>query len=96
MMNLQQQVFLYEKWLESYKKTEQKGKIKRRKLQKNFCLDPFTWEDEISTIKVAYLMLNFLNLKSLFKHLFWEVASCLSILCESLPKPADEDIILLR
>ena len=47
-MNLQQQVFLYEKWLESYKKTEQKGKIKRRKLQKNFCLAASTQGEEMT------------------------------------------------
>ena len=32
-------------------------------------------------IKVAYFMLNFLNLKSFLRHLFLGVASCLSTLC---------------
>ena len=31
-------------------------------------------------IKVAYFMLNFLNLKSFLRHLFFWVASCLSTL----------------
>ena len=34
----------------------------------------------MSLIKVAYLMLNFLNLKSFLRHLFFGVASCLSTL----------------
>ena len=46
-----------------------------------FCLRTFTWRDEISLIKVAYLMLNFLNLKSFLRHLFFWVASCLSMVC---------------
>ena len=48
-----------------------KGKIKRNKLQKNFCLDASTWRDEMPLIKVAYLMLNFLNLKSFLSNLFF-------------------------
>ena len=53
-----------------------------KKLQIFFCLRTFTWRDEISLIKVAYLMLNFLNLKSFLRHLFFWVASCLSMVWE--------------
>ena len=76
--------FLYEKWFKSWKKAEKKGKIKRKKLQKNFCLRTSTWREEMPLIKVAYFMLNFLNLKSFLRHLFFWVASCLSTLwCSS-------------
>ena len=73
--------FLYEKWFKSWKKAEKKGKIKRKKLQKIFCLDASTWRDEMPLIKVAYFMLNFLNLKSFPSYLFFIVASSLSTLC---------------
>ena len=73
--------FLYEKWFKSWKKAEKKGKIKRKKLQKKFCLGASTWREEMPLIKVAYFMLNFLNLKSFLRHLFFWVASCLSTLC---------------
>ena len=72
--------FLYEKWFKSWKKAEKKGKIKRKKLQKNFCLDASTCRDEMPLIKVAYFMLNFLNLKSFLSNLFFAVASSLSTL----------------
>ena len=72
--------FTYEKWFESWKKAEKKGKIKRKKLQKIFCLGASTWREEMPLIKVAYFMLNFLNLKSFLRHLFFWVASCLSTL----------------
>ena len=62
-------------------KTNKKSK---RKQQKNpsisFCVCAFTREENISIIKIAYLMLNFLNLKSLLSNLFFVVASSLSIL----------------
>ena len=65
MMNSQAaRFFLYEKWFKSWKKAEKKGKIKRKKLQKIFCLGASTWREEMPLIKVAYFMLNFLNLKS--------------------------------
>ena len=72
--------FLYEKWFKSWKKAEKKGKIKRKKLQKIFCLDASTCRDEMPLIKVAYFMLNFLNLKSFLSNLFFAVASSLSTL----------------
>ena len=43
----------------------------RRKTTSLTVLPYCTWRDEISLIKVAYLMLNFLNLKSFFRHLFF-------------------------
>ena len=36
----------------------------------------------MSLIKVAYFMLNFLNLKSKARHLFFWVASSLSMVCD--------------
>ena len=58
----------------------------------------FTREEKMSLIKKACFMLNFLNLKSKPIHLFWGVASSLSILCTNteigpwfqfpIPKPA--------
>mgnify|MGYP006888788006 CR=1 FL=1 len=60
---------------------EKRRKIKRKKLQIFFCLCAFTREDEMPLIKVAYLMLNFLNLKSFPLILFFVVASSLSTLC---------------
>ena len=83
MMNSQAaRFFLYEKWFKSWKKAEKKGKIKRKKLQKNFCLGASTWREEMPLIKVAYFMLNFLNLKSFLRHLFFWVASSLSMVCK--------------
>ena len=79
--------FLYEKWFKSWKKAEKKGKIKRKKLQKIFCLGASTWREEMPLIKVAYFMLNFLNLKSFLSHLFFWVASCLSTLCCKIFEP---------
>ena len=76
--------FLYEKWLKSWKKAEKKGKIKRKKLQKNLCLGASTWREEMPLIKVAYFMLNFLNLKSFLSYLFFIVASSLSTLCKRI------------
>ena len=72
--------FLHEKWFKSWKKAKKKGKIKRKKLQKFFCLDASTWRDEMPLIKVAYFMLNFLNLKSFLSNLFFVVAFSLSTL----------------
>ena len=40
-----------------------------------FCLGASTWRDEMPLIKVAYFMLNFLNLKSFLSNLFFAVAS---------------------
>jgi hypothetical protein len=60
---------------------EKKGKIKRKNFI-FFCLCAFTWEEEMSLIKKACFMLNFLNLKSFPSYLFFVVASSLSILCE--------------
>ena len=55
---------------------------KRQSRKKNHFF--FTWgasnEGKISLIKVAYFVLNFLNLKNFSSHLFWGVASSLSIL----------------
>ena len=63
------------------RRREKKHKIKRKKLQKIFCLRAFTGEEGMPLIKVAYLMLNFLNLKSKPIHLFFGVASSLSMVC---------------
>ena len=80
-MNSQAASFFYMKsGLKVKRRRKKKGKIKRKKLQKNFCLAASTWRDEMPLIKVAYLMLNFLNLKSFFIHLFFWVASSLSTL----------------
>ena len=49
-------------------------------------MDASTWEDKISLIKVAYFMLNFLNLKSFPSYLFFVVASSLSMVCVMIPK----------
>ena len=50
-------------------------KLRVKSREKNFkiffCLRASTWRDEISLIKVAYLVLNFLNLKSFLRHLFF-------------------------
>ena len=60
MMNSQAaRFFLYEKWFKSWKKAEKKGKIKKKKLQKKFCLGASTWREEMPLIKVAYFMQNF-------------------------------------
>ena len=67
---MQQGFFLNEKWFKIWKKAEKKGEIKRKKLQKIFCLDTSTWRDEMPLIKVAYLMQIFLNLKSFLRHFF--------------------------
>ena len=53
----------------------------RKKLQKNSCLDTSTWREEMPLIKVAYFMLNFLNLKSFPSYLFFMVSSSHSTLC---------------
>ena len=44
------------------------------------CVCTFTREEKISIIKIACFTLNFLNLKSKARHLFFWVASSLSIL----------------
>ena len=44
----------------------------------------FTREGKMSVIKIACFMLIFLNLKSKPRHLFWGVASSLSILYTKL------------
>ena len=46
-------------------------KSREKKLQIFFCLRAFTCRDEMPLIKVAHLMLNFLNLKSKPIHLFF-------------------------
>ena len=52
---------------------------REKKLQKIFCLAASTQGEEMTLIKVAYFMLNFLNLKSKPIHLFLGVASSLSM-----------------
>ena len=84
--------FLYMKsGLKVKRRQNKKRKIKRKKLQFFFCLDASTWRDEMPLIKVAYLMLIFLNLKSFLSNLFFAVASSLSTLWDvekipNLPK----------
>ena len=80
----QQTFFICKKWFESEKKAEKKRKIKRKKLQIFFCLAAFTREGKMSVIKIACFILNFLNLKSKPRHLFFWVASSLSILWTQL------------
>ena len=53
------------------RRRKKKGKIKRKKLQNFFCLDASTWRDEMPLIKVAYFMLNFLNLRGFLSNLFF-------------------------
>ena len=68
--------FIYEKCFKSWKKAEKRVKSR----EKNFCLGASTWRKEMPLIKVAYFMLNILNLKSFLSHFFFLVASCLSTL----------------
>ena len=62
------------------RRRKKRVKSREKKLQFFFCLRTFTWKDEMPLIKVAYLMLNFLNLKSFLSNLFFAVASSLSTL----------------
>ena len=62
------------------RRRKKRVKSREKKLQKFFCLAASTQKEEMPLIKVAYSMLIFLNLKSKPIHLFWGVASSLSIL----------------
>ena len=73
-------IFYIWKVVSKLKEDGKKGKIKRKKLQKKFSLCASTQKVEMLLIKVAYLMLNFLNLKSFLSNLFFWVASSLSTL----------------
>jgi hypothetical protein len=64
------------KMSKNLKKPEKNGE---KKLQKKFCLGAFMREEKISLIKKACFMLNYLKSKAI--HLFFWVASSLSILC---------------
>ena len=89
-------MFLYRKsGLKVKRRRKKRVKSREKNFKKNFCLAASTWRDEISLIKVAYLMLNFLNLKSFLRHLFFWVASCLSTLCV-IPWVVIIDLLLLK
>ena len=64
------------------RRRKKRVKSREKKLQNFFCLGASTWREEIPLIKVAYFMLNFLNLKSFLSNLFFAVASSLSTLRE--------------
>ena len=51
--------------------TQKPLKNSEKKLQFFFCLSTFTWEGKMSVLKIACFMLNFLNLKSKPRHLFF-------------------------
>ena len=65
------------------RRRKKRVKSREKKLQKIFCLAASTQGEEMTLIKVAYFMLNFLNLKSKARHLFFWVASSLSMVCSS-------------
>ena len=72
--------FLYMKsGLKVKRRRKKRVKSREKKLQKIFCLAASTQGEEMTLIKVAYFMLNFLNLKSKPIHLFFGVASSLSM-----------------
>ena len=62
------------------KRRRKKAKNQEEKTSKKICLCTSTQKVEMPLIKVAYLMLNFLNLKSFLSILFFWVASILSTL----------------
>ena len=66
------------------RRRKKRVKSREKKLQKIFCLAASTQGEEMTLIKVAYFMLNFLNLKSKPIHLFFWVASSLSMVWASL------------
>jgi hypothetical protein len=70
----------FEKSAKMSKKLKKPRKNSEKKLQIFFCVGASTGGDKISIIKKACFMLNFLNLKSKASHLFFWVASNLSIL----------------
>jgi hypothetical protein len=70
----------FEKSAKTSKNLEKPLKNSEKKLQISFCLGAFMQEGTMSVIKIACFMLNFLNLKSKPRHLFFWVASSLSIL----------------
>ena len=74
-------------------KAKKKWKIKRKKLQNFFYESAFMEMEQSSLIKVAYFMLNFLNLNSFWAYLFFGVAFWLSILCTHnyIPKASAAD-----
>ena len=81
MMNSQAARFFYMKsGLKVERRQEKRVKSREKNFKKKFCLGASTWREEMPLIKVAYFMLNFLNLKSFLRHLFFWVASCLSTL----------------
>ena len=65
-------------------KTSKNLKKTAKKTSIFFCVYAFTREEKNSIIKIACFMLDFLNLKSKARHLFFWVASSLSILCTYL------------
>jgi hypothetical protein len=70
----------FEKSAKTSKNLKKPLKNSEKKLQIFFCVGASTGGHKISLIKKACLMLNFLNLKSKASHLFFWVASSLSIL----------------
>ena len=68
---------------ENETKTSKNLKKKGKKTSFFLCVCTFTWEEKVSIIKIAYLMLIFLNLKSLLSYLFFVVASSLSMVCDT-------------
>ena len=77
--------FLYMKsGLKVKRRRKKRVNSREKKLQKIFCLAASTQGEEMTLIKVAYFMLKFLNLQSKPIHLFWGVASSLSILCHRI------------
>ena len=74
--------FYMKSGLKVKRRRKKRVKSREKNFKKNFWFRTSTWRDEMSLIKVAYLMLNFLNLKSFSIHLFFWVASSLSTLCD--------------
>jgi hypothetical protein len=60
----------FEKSAKTNKNLEKPLKTAKKKLQIFFCLGAFMREGKMSVIKIACLMLNFLNLKSKPRHIF--------------------------
>ena len=70
-------------------------KNQRKKTSNFFCVCAFIREEKIPMIKSACFMLNFLNLKSKASHLFWGVASSLSILWNEFTRNIHHVLLLL-
>ena len=75
-------VFYMKSGLKAKRRRKKSRKSREKKLQIFFCLGASTYRDEMPIIKVAYFILNFLNLKSFPSYLFFVVASSLSTLCK--------------